>query len=278
MKKALLLLVLPVVGAARAESPAPSSAPAAVAAFSRAILPYFTRLEDFVATEKITQDVMRDSNQTVLRHQVLLSDFQIAHLGEDPDALWEFRFVRSVDGKPLDTDRQIQDFFRLRQPNAAAERRSIVALAREHSLPGCYWHNLTLTLLAFTPSIVDDFDWKAKSEGRFAFRQARGLGIPEDLFDPASERHYPSGTLDLAADGRSPAHLELEWTSRESRLRVKMDFSPPAKEGDIALPRRYVAVHERLSSGALMDRTTFGYSDFRKFTVTTDTETSKPGQ
>ncbi|HET7453684.1 MAG TPA: hypothetical protein VFL12_13135, partial [Thermoanaerobaculia bacterium] len=112
--------------------------------------------------------------------------------------------------------------------------------------------------------------------GRFAFRQARGLGIPEDLFDPASERHYPSGTLDLAGDGRSPARLELEWTSRESRLRVKMDFSPPAKEGEIALPRRYVAVHERLSSGVLIDRTTFGYSDFRKFTVTTDSETSRP--
>ncbi|HET7453856.1 MAG TPA: hypothetical protein VFL12_14005, partial [Thermoanaerobaculia bacterium] len=134
MKKALLLLVLTFVGAARAESPVPIAAPAAVAAFSRSILPYFARLEDFVATEKITQDVMRDSNQAVLRHQVLLSDFQIAHLGEEPDALWEFRFVRSVDGKPLDTDRQIQDFFRLRQPNAAAERRSIVELAREHSL------------------------------------------------------------------------------------------------------------------------------------------------
>src|SRR4029077_8510776 len=130
-----------------------------------AIPSYFASLEEYVATEKITQDVMRDSNQTVFRHQVLLSDFQIAHLGEDPEALWEFRFVRSVNGKALDTDRQIEDFFRLRQPNAAAERRSIVALARDHSLPGCYWHNLSLTLLAFSPGIFDDFAWTPKGKG-----------------------------------------------------------------------------------------------------------------
>ncbi len=245
--------------------------------FSRAIPGYFAKLEEYVATEKIAQDVMRETNQTVLRHRVLLSDFQIAHLGEDPDALWEFRFIRSVDGKALDTDRQIQDFFRLRQPNAAAERRSIVGLAREHSLPGCYWHNLTLTLLAFAPEILDDFEWAPKGRG-FAFQQVRGLGIPEDLFDPASPRHFPSGSLELAADGISPAHLEIEWTSRESRLRVKMDFSAPAKPGDIALPRRYVAVHERLSSGKLVDRTTFEYSDFRRFTVTTGQETSDAGR
>ena len=275
MRRAAFILL--VLSAAFPASPAAPAPPAGLEAFSRGVSSYFARLEDYVATEKIMQDVMRESNQTVLRHQVLLSDFQIAHLGEDPEALWEFRFVRSVDGKALDTDRQIQDFFRLRQPSAAAERRSIVSLARDHSLPGCYWHNLTLTLLAFTPPILDDFDWTQKGK-RFGFRQVRGLGIPEDLFDPASPRHYPSGTLELADDGVSPGHLELEWTSRESRLRVKMDFSPPAKPGEIALPRRYVAVHERLSSGALMDRTTFEYSDFRKFTVTTVPETAEPGR
>jgi len=274
VKKALLLLA-GLIAAARPTAAEAPTAPAPIDAFSRGILSYFAKLEEYVATEKISQDVMRDANQTVFRHQVLLSDFQIAHLGEDPDALWEFRFIRSVDGKALDTDRQIQDFFRLRQPNAAAERRSIVALAREHSLPGCYWHNLTLTLLAFAPEILDDFAWASKGKG-FAFRQVRGLGIPEDLFDPSSPRHFPSGTLELAADGVSPAHLDIEWTSRESRLLVKMDFSPPEKPGEIALPRRYVAVHERLSSGKLVDRTTFEYSDFRKFTVTTDSETSKP--
>jgi hypothetical protein len=257
---------------ARAAEPSP---PAELAAFSRAVPAYFAKLEEFVATEKITQDVMRETNQTVLRHQVLLSDFQVAHLGEDADALWEFRFIRSVDGKALDADRQIQDFFRLRQPSAAAERRSIVALARDHSFPGCYWHNLTLTLLAFGPGILEDFDWTRKGR-RFAFRQVRGLGIPEDLFDPASARHYPSGTLQLAADGVSPARLDLEWTSRESRLRVTMDFSPPAAAGEIALPRRYVAVHERLSSGALLDRTVFDYSGFRRFTVTTGQMDSEP--
>ena len=269
MRKALLCVLL--VSPFRAAAAAP--VPAELSAFSKAIPAYFASLEEFVATEKITQDVMRESNQTVFRHQVLLSDFQIAHLGEDPDALWEFRFVRSVNGKPLDTDRQIQDFFRLRQPNAAAERRSIVALARDHSLPGCYWHNLTLTLLAFGPGILDDFEWTKKGDG-WAFRQVRGLGIPEDLFDAASPRHFPSGKLSLGADGVSPAHLELDWTSRESRLRLSMDFSPPARAGEIALPHRYVAAHERLSSGKLVDRTTIEYSDFRRFTVTTDQETS----
>jgi hypothetical protein len=261
-----LLLVSPI------RPVAAGAVPAELSGFSRAVPGYFASLEEFVATEKITQDVMRESNQTVFRHQVLLSDFQIAHLGEDPEALWEFRFIRSVNGKALDADREIQDFFRLRQPNAAAERRSIVALARDHSLPGCYWHNLTLTLLAFGPGILDDFEWAKKGDG-WAFRQVRGLGIPEDLFDPASPRHFPSGKLMLGADGISPAHLELEWTSRESRLRLTMDFSPPAKAGEIALPRRYVAAHERLSSGKLVDRTTFEYSDFRRFTVTTDQET-----
>ena len=254
-----------------------SAAPEEISAFSRGIPGYFAKLEEFVAHEKITQDVMREENATVFRHQVLLSDFQIAHLGEDPTALWEFRFIRSVDGRPLDTDRQIQDFFRLRQPSAAAERLSIVNLAREHSFPGCYWHNLTLTLLAFGPDILDDFDWTKKGK-RFAFRQVRGLGIPEDLFDPASARNFPSGTLELAADGVSPARLELEWTSRESRLLVKMEFSPPAGPGEIALPRRYVAVHERRSSGAVRDRTVFEYSNFQRFTVSTVQDTGEPAR
>lgn len=271
MKKALLfsLAAVSALPASLRGNPVPPE----IAAFSRAIPPYFAKLEDYVARERISQDVMREENATVFRHQVLLSDFQVAHLGEDPSSLWEFRFIRSVDGKPLDADRQIQDFFRLRQPSAAAERRSIVDLAREHSFPGCYWHNLTLTLLAFGPEIVDDFEWSKKGK-RWSFRQVRGLGIPEDLFDPASARNYPTGTLDLGADGVSPARLELDWASRESRLRVTMEFSPPAAAGEIALPRRYVAIHERRSSGAVRDRTVFEYSDFRKFTVTTAQETS----
>jgi len=254
------------VGVLRASSP-----PTEIRTFSRTIPSYFERLEEFVATERIEQATMRQENATVYRKQILLSDYQIAHLGEDPNALWEFRFIRSIDGKNLDTDRQIQDFFRLRHPSAAAERRSIVQLAMDKSFPGCYWHNLTLSLLAFEPETLDDFDWERKGS-RWLFKQARGPGIPEDLFDPTSPRDRPEGELTVRPDG-SPERLELEWTSRETRSRVTMTFSPPGADG-IALPERYEAVHARLSTGTTRDRTVFTYSNFRRFTVSTDPATS----
>jgi hypothetical protein len=211
---------------------------------------------------------MRETTAIVFRSRVLESDYQVAHLGEDPSALWEFRFVRSADGKKLDVERQMGDFFRLRHPSAAAERRSIVELAREKSLPGYYWHNLTLALLAFGPETLDDFDWERKTD-HYVFQQARGPGIPEDLFDPMSPRHYPTGTLTFDPKGGWLSRLYLEWTSGERRARVTMTFSPPPKPGAIALPRRYEAVHERRSTGMVIDRTTFDYSNFRRFTVTT---------
>lgn len=268
-----VLAAAAIVAAAAGAMHAASSTPAQIQAFSRSIPAYFERLEQFVATERIEQATMRQENATVFRKQILLSDYQIAHLGEDPNALWEFRFIRSIDGKKLDTDRQIQDFFRLRHPSAAAERKSIVQLAMDKSFPGCYWHNLTLSLLAFEPETLDDFDWRQKGD-RWVFRQARGPGIPDDYFDPASPRHRPEGELTVRPDG-SPEMLELEWTSHETRTRVTMRFSPPGADG-IALPKRYEAVHARLSTGATRDRTIFTYSNFRRFTVSTDPVTSEP--
>jgi hypothetical protein len=277
MKKTVSVLVAAGALAAAASAAAPQGEPpAAVVAFARTLPAYFAELENYVASEKTVQQVMREQTAMVFRSRVLESDYEVAHLGEDPSALWEFRFVRSVDGKSVDAERQMNDFFRLRQPSAAAERRSIVDLAREKSLPGYYWHNLTLTLLAFDNATLGDFDWTPKS-GQWAFRQARGPGIPEDLFDPASPRHYPSGTIAFDPRGGWLSRLYLEWTSGERRARITMTFSPPAAPGEIALPHRYEAVHARRTSGAVVDRTTFDYSNFRRFTVTTDSETSGPG-
>ena len=269
MQKSVILLVAAALPAGLSAAPPRSEAPAPVVAFSRNLPAYFAELENYVASERTVQQVMREQTAMVFRSRVLESDYEVAHLGEDPSALWEFRFVRSVDGKKVDAERQMSDFFRLRQPNAAAERRSIVDLAREKSLPGYYWHNLTLTLLAFGPETLGDFDWTPKS-GQFAFRQTRGPGIPEDLFDPASPRHYPAGTIAFDPRGGWLSRLYLEWTSGERKARITMTFSPPAAPGEIALPRRYEAVHERRTSGAVVDRTTFEYSNFRRFTVTTD--------
>lgn len=263
----IVLLLIAAAPIANAAAP-----PTEVALFARGVPGYFARLEEYVAKEITTQHMMNESNGTVLRHRVLESDLQIAHLGEDPATLWEFRFVRSVDGRKLDAERQMDDFFRLRHPSAAAERRSVVALAIDKSLPGCYWHNLTLTLLAFGPEIVGDFEWERRGD-RFAFRQVRGLGIPENLFDPASPRHYPKGTMTFDRAGGWLSRLDLEWTTGERRVRLTMTFSPPAEPGGIALPRRYEAVHERLSTGLVTDRTTCDFSLFRRFTVTTGEST-----
>ena len=275
--KIAMFLVVPFL-AASAPAPHPlAEPPAPVVAFSKALPAYFAEFENYVASERTVQQVMRENTAMVFRSRVLESDYEVAHLGEDPSALWEFRFVRSVDGRKIDADRQMGDFFRLRQPSAAAERRSIVELARQKSLPGYYWHNLTLTLLAFDTETLGDFDWTSRSD-QFAFRQTRGPGIPEDLFDPDSPRHYPSGTITFDPKGGWLSRLYLEWTGGERRARITMKFSPPAAPGRIALPLRYEAVHERRTSGAVVDRTTFDYSNFRRFTVTTDQVEGPPAK
>ncbi len=161
------LLALAAATSLAADTAAPPPVPDEIRAFARNLPDYFSKLEDIIATETITQTLLNDTtgNATVQRRRVLVSDYQIAHLGENPAALWEFRFVRSVDGQKLpDVDRKIEDFFRLRHPSAAAERRSIVDLAVGQSLPGCYWHNLTLVLLAFGEGPVENFDWTAKRQ------------------------------------------------------------------------------------------------------------------
>jgi hypothetical protein len=274
MKIATFLVVL---AASASAAPPLAEPPGPVVAFSKTLPAYFAELDNYVASERTVQQVMREDTAIVFRSRVLESDYEVAHLGEDPSALWEFRFVRAADGKKVDAERQMSDFFRLRQPSAAAERRSIVELARQKSLPGYYWHNLTLTLLAFDAETLGDFDWTARS-GQFAFRQTRGPGIPEDLFDPASPRHYPEGMITFDPKGGWLSRLYLEWTGGERRARITMKFSPPAAPGRIALPLRYEAVHERRTSGAVVDRTTFDYSNFRRFTVTTDQVEGSPAQ
>jgi hypothetical protein len=255
-----------------AEPVDPPQAPEEMRAFARNLPAYFSKLENIIARETITQTLFNDRNGLLQRRRVLVSDYQIAHLGEDPAALWEFRFIRAVDGRTLpEVDRKINDFFRLRHPSAEEERRSIVNLAVGESLPGCYWHNLTLVLLAFGEGPIENFDWTRKGN-RFLFRQVRGLGIPEDFFDPRSPRHYPSGAISLSPDGHSPARLELEFPTDVRRIRVRLEFSPPSAPEFIALPRVYVVESDHATVlGFNPDSATrFEYSDIRRFTVSTE--------
>jgi hypothetical protein len=254
------------------ETASPSQVPDEMRAFARALPAYFSKLENIIATETITQTILNDTNGSVQRRRVLVSDYQIAHLGENPAALWEFRFVRSVDGQKLpDIDRKIDDFFRLRHPSAAAERRSIVDLAVGQSLPGCYWHNITLVLLAFGQGPNENFEWTRKGK-EFLFRQVRGLGIPEDLFNPRSPRHYPSGVITIFPDGHSPARLELEFRTDIRRIRMRLEFSPPSSPELISLPRIYEVDSDRVTMMGFNPETRirFEYSDIRRFSVSTE--------
>lgn len=260
-------------GAAGAPAPPASEVPDEIRTFARQVPDYFAKLEDILATETITQTILNDltGNATVQRRRVLVSDYQIAHLGEIPAALWEFRFVRSVDGQKLpDVDRKIEDFFRLRHPSAEAERKSIVDLAVGQSLPGCYWHNITLVLLAFGEGPVENFDWTQRG-GQYFFRQVRGLGIPEDLFNPKSPRHYPTGSLRLYPDGHSPAHLDLEFRTDFRRIRMSLDFSPPSGPEGISLPSVYEVDSDRVTKMGFNpeSRVRFEYSNVRRFSVST---------
>jgi hypothetical protein len=246
--------------------------------FARELPAYFSKLENIIATETITQTVLNETNGTFQRRRVLVSDFQIAHLGENPAALWEFRFVRSVDGQKLgDIDRKIEDFFRLRHPSAEAERRSIVDLAIGQSLPGCYWHNITLALLAFGQGPNENFEWTRKG-GQFLFRQVRGLGIPEDWFDPESPRHYPSGAITLFPDGHSLARLDLEFRTDVRRIRMRLDFSPPSSPDFISLPHVYEVESDRITDLGFRPaaRIRFEYSDIRHYSVSTEQAVPPP--
>ncbi len=257
------------------ETAVPSAqVPREVRDFSRALPAYFSKLEDVVATETTTQTVLNDTtgNGTVQRKRTLVSDYQIAHLGQNPAALWEFRFVRSVDGQKIpDVDRKIEDFFRLRHPSAEAERKSIVDLAVGRSLPGCYWHNITLVLLAFGEGPNENFEWSQKGS-QFLFRQVRGLGIPEDLFNPKSPRHYPSGALSIFPDGHSPEVLELEFRTGVRRIRMRLEFSPPAAPEFISLPHIYEVDSDRVTLMGFNPETRirYEYSDIRRFSVSTE--------
>ena len=130
---ASLLIGGGIASAAPARAPEP---PAPVVVFSRNLPAFFENLGQLVASERITQTLINETNAAVARRRVLESDFEVSHLAEDPSALWEFRFVKTVDGKPSGTERAIEDFFRLKQPSAAAERGRIVQLAIGKSLPG----------------------------------------------------------------------------------------------------------------------------------------------
>lgn len=254
------------------EAAVPSPVPKEMQDFARELPVYFSKLENVIATETITQKVLNDTNGTLLRRRVLVSDYQIAHLGENPAALWEFRFVRAVDGKKLPgVDRKIDDFFRLRHPSAEAERRSIVDLAVGQSLPGCYWHNLTLVLLAFAAGPNENFEWTRKGN-EFLFRQVVGLGIPEDLFNPRSPRHYPSGAIAIYPDGHSPERLELEFRTDVRRIRMRLEFSPPSGPDFISLPRVYEVDSDRVTVLGFNPETRirFEYSDIRRYSVSTE--------
>jgi len=250
----------------------PSPPPDGVLAVSRQVGRIASGLQDYVATERMTQKVMDSRADRVMRKQVLVSDYQIAPLEEDANALWEFRFVREIDGKPVPgADRQIEDFARLRHKDAKEERLAITKLGMSRSLPGCYWHNLTLMLLAFSGGNVENFDWKGDGD-RWTFQQVRGLGIPENLFDPKSFRHYPKGSLTIANGALS--RLEIEWPAADLITTVTLEFTPPAESGAIPLPSRYVA-KKRISGPTqkTVVETDFEYNGYRRFSVTTEHST-----
>jgi hypothetical protein len=190
---------LAVAAAVLADEPVPGP----VRDFSREIPRIFSELENVVARERMTQVIFDSTSDRIFRRRVIVSDYQIAHLDEDPEALWEFRFVSQVDGKGIPgASQQIENFLRLRHRDARQERLRITNLGLSSSLPGCYWHNLTLVLRAFEAGNVEDFSWR-RSRDLWLFEQVRGLGIPQDLFDPDSHRHYPRGSVAFSAGSLS---------------------------------------------------------------------------
>lgn len=256
--------------------------PPAVLAFSRSLPRLFDEFERVVAREEMRQEIMDTRSDRTARRRVLASDYQIARLEKDPDALWEFRIVREVDGRIVrGADWRLDDFLRLRHADARAERLSIVDLARTQSLPGCYWHNVALVLIAFTEPYVGDFRWRGREE-RYEFEQVSGLGIPEDFFDPSSMRHYPRGVLILGGPGGPLRSLELRFTAKDTSVAMSLAF---ARQGtsDLPMPLRFDIERRAASTGAsgetlrspgrTLNRTTIEYSHYRRFTVTMEEKT-----
>jgi hypothetical protein len=261
--------------AVSAEARADEAVPGPVRDFSREIPGFFSKLENVVARERMTQLIFDSTSDRVFRRRVIVSDYQIAHLEEDPEALWEFRFVSQVDGKAVaGASQKIEDFLRLRHRDAREERQRITNLGQAVSLPGCYWHNLTLILRAFEGSNVENFSWK-QSGGRWLFEQVRGLGIPQDFFDPDSPRHYPRGSLVFSAGALS--RLDLEWTANGLVTTISLEFSRPKAPDDIPLPKRYVAKRRTATSLLTAVQTTFEYGDYRRFQVKSESEIRTPG-
>ena len=262
----LAVFLMCLVAGARA-APGSDAVPPDILEFSRSLPALFDELGNTVAREEMVQQVYRRGRPADRR--TLVSDYQVAHLDSDPSALWEFRFVRTIDGRRLrDFDRRISDFFLLRNASAREERIRLTHLAYDQSLPSCYWHNMTLTLDAFREGLLSDYDWRATSGGA-KFRQVRGPGIAEDFFDPRSRRHFPSGEIVLAGSPRRLARLTLEFPYQGDLVLASLRFSPAPPPAAASLPREYEVVRFRRQTGEVQSRTTFRYSDFRRFSVET---------
>jgi hypothetical protein len=246
--------------------------PARVLEFSQKLPAIFDELGNLVAREDMVQQVYRSGRLFDLR--TLVSDYQLAHLDADPSALWEFRFVRMVDGRNVpDFDRKVSDFFLLRHADAREERIRVTRQALDRSLPRCYWHNLTLVLGAFGEGLLPNYEWTESSDGA-KFRQVRGPGVPEDYFNPKSPRHYPTGRLVLAGPGKTLSEIQLEFTTQEALVRMRLRFATLLPDG-VLVPGNYEVQRIRRANGEMLSRTTLQYSDFRRFSVATQEKTGE---
>jgi hypothetical protein len=264
---AFLLLTRPAFAAGQ------DAVPPDILEFSRKIPKIFEELGNVEAREEMVQQVYRSGRLFDMR--TLVSDYQVAHLDTDPSALWEFRFVRMVDGRKVrDFDRRVSDFFLLRHASARDERIRVTRQASDHSLPHCYWHNLTLVLGAFGEGMVPNYEWTETSEGA-KFRQVRGPGVPEDYFNSQSPRHYPAGKIVFTKPSGSLSEIQLEFPREDTLVRMSLRFSMSGVPGVRLLPREYEVLRIRRASGEVLSRTTLRYSDFRRFSVATDEKTGE---
>ncbi len=256
---------------------AAQATPEPVRALALEIPSVLAEFENLVARERMTQVLFDTVADRPSRRRVIVSDYQIAPLDEDPSVLWEFRFVREVDGKPVaEADREMQDFLRLRHRDSKEERIRITNLGLSKSLPGCYWHNLSLILRAFEGSNVENFEWTRRGAITWSFEQVRGFGIPQDLFDPRSPRHYPRGSISFA--GGALSRLDLEWPADKFVTSVSLEFTPREPPASLPRPLRYVAKRRLASSQRALIQTTYEYGDYRRFSVQSESQTNPASQ